>query len=146
VLAPRSQLEAEWHRTAPRTKQLVADVGVLRKLLDYLVRYDAFSFYYLLMKLQVASSEQASPSLWSVISLVYDSGFCVRSLNAGAIMFSMVRFHRLMSEAANQIFKKAKERVYRLVPVPASKSTSTKNPISSGKTMAVCSLCAQTIT
>ena len=62
-----SQLESEWHRTAPRTKQLVADVSVLRKLLDYLVRYDAFSFYYLLMKLQVASSEQLSPSLWSVL-------------------------------------------------------------------------------
>jgi DNA excision repair protein ERCC-4 len=59
-----SQLEAEWHRTPQRTKQLVTDVGVLRKLLDYLIRYDAFAFYYLLMKLQQASNEQATPSLW----------------------------------------------------------------------------------
>lgn len=59
-------MESEWHRTAPRTKQLVSDVSVLRKLLDYLIRYDAFAFYYLLMKLQVASSEQTSPSLWYV--------------------------------------------------------------------------------
>jgi hypothetical protein len=41
-------------------------VGVLRKLLDYLIRYDAFAFYYLLMKLQQASNEQATPSLWYV--------------------------------------------------------------------------------
>jgi hypothetical protein len=39
-------------------------MGVLRKLLDYLIRYDAFSFYYLLMKLQQASTDQATPSLW----------------------------------------------------------------------------------
>lgn len=64
LFVPCSQLESEWHRTVPRTKQLVADVAVLRKLLDYLIRYDAFSFYYLLMKLHVASSEQTSPSLW----------------------------------------------------------------------------------
>lgn len=59
-----SQLEAEWHRTPLRTKQLVTDLGVLRKLLDYLIRYDAFAFYYLLMKLQQASTEQATPSPW----------------------------------------------------------------------------------
>ena len=59
-----SQLESEWHRVAQRTKQLVTDVAALRKLLDYLVRYDAFAFYYLLLKLQQASSEQVVPSLW----------------------------------------------------------------------------------
>mgnify|MGYP006182946457 CR=1 FL=1 len=82
-------MEAEWHRTAPRTKQLVADVGVLRKLLDYLVRYDAFSFYYLLMKLQVASSEQASPSLWSVPYHCVSLAFVVSplSLNLCCISF-----------------------------------------------------------
>jgi hypothetical protein len=42
----------------------VADIGVLRRLLDYLIRYDAFSFYYLLMKLQQASTDQPTPSPW----------------------------------------------------------------------------------
>jgi DNA excision repair protein ERCC-4 len=65
-------LEADWHRTAPRTKQLVSDLGVLRKLLDYLIRYDAFSFYYVLMKLQAASAtpdQAAAPSQWLVLVL-----------------------------------------------------------------------------
>lgn len=60
----KSALDPEWHRIPFRTKQIVNDLGVLRKLLDYLVRYDAFSFYYLLLKLQVTSQEQTSPSLW----------------------------------------------------------------------------------
>lgn len=60
----RAQLDPEWHRIAFRTKQIVSDLTVLRKLLDYLVRYDAFSFYYLLTRLHAASRGQASPSLW----------------------------------------------------------------------------------
>ncbi len=60
----KAQLEPEWHRVTYRTRQLINDVSVLRKLLDYLIRYDAFSFYYLLLKIQAASTEQQSPSLW----------------------------------------------------------------------------------
>jgi DNA excision repair protein ERCC-4 len=60
----RNQLDADWHKISYKAKQLVTDLSTLRKLLDYLIRYDAFSFYYLLLKLQSASSEQASPSLW----------------------------------------------------------------------------------
>jgi DNA excision repair protein ERCC-4 len=60
----RNQLDADWHKISYKAKQLVTDLSTLRKLLDYLIRYDAFSFYYLLLKLQAASSEQASPSLW----------------------------------------------------------------------------------
>jgi DNA excision repair protein ERCC-4 len=57
-------LESEWHKLSLKTKQLMNDITTLRKLLDYLIRYDAFSFYYLLTKLQATSSEQSSPSLW----------------------------------------------------------------------------------
>ncbi|RYG69231.1 hypothetical protein EON64_03255 [archaeon] len=85
----RSQLDPDWHRIAFRTKQIVGDLTVLRKLLDYLVRYDAFSFYYLLMKLHAASKEQHSPSLW------------------------------LTTAAAEQIYKHAKARVYALLPSTA---------------------------
>ncbi len=96
----RSQLDADWHRISYKAKQLVTDLSTLRKLLDYLIRYDAFSFYYLLLKLQSASSEQISPSLW------------------------------LMSEAANHIFRLARERVYRVVPLrtAVSDSSSVANP------------------
>lgn len=60
----RSQLDPDWHRIPYRTKQIVTDLGVLRKLLDYLIRYDSFSFYYLLLKLKSNSNEQRSQSLW----------------------------------------------------------------------------------
>eukprot|EP01031_Cornospumella_fuschlensis_P029931 gene29931-36146_t len=85
----RMQLDPDWHRIAYRTKQIVGDLTVLRKLLDYLVRYDAFSFYYLLMKLHSASKEQLSPSLW------------------------------LTTAAAEQIYRHAKARVYALLPSTA---------------------------
>lgn len=91
----RSQLDADWHRISYKAKQLVTDLSTLRKLLDYLIRYDAFSFYYLLLKLQATSSEQMSPSLW------------------------------LMSEAANHIFRLARERVYRVVPLTDKKTQRT---------------------
>ncbi len=60
----RNQLDPEWHKVPFRSKQILNDMGVLRKLLDYLIRYDAFSFYYLLLKIQSASSEQQLPALW----------------------------------------------------------------------------------
>jgi hypothetical protein len=60
----RHQLDPDWHKISLRTKQLVNDMTTLRKLLDYLIRYDAFSFYYLLLKLQLASNEQQFPSMW----------------------------------------------------------------------------------
>lgn len=63
----RNQLDQDWHRITFRSKQLVADLTTLRKLLDYLINYDSFSFYYMLLKIQSASAEQMSPSLWFVI-------------------------------------------------------------------------------
>lgn len=60
----RNQLDPDWHKIPYRSKQILNDMGILRKLLDYLIRYDAFSFYYLLLKIQSTSSEQQFPSLW----------------------------------------------------------------------------------
>lgn len=90
----RRQLEPEWHRLSAKTKQLSADLTNIRKLLDFLLRYDAFSFYSFLCSLRAASSNtttQSSPSLW------------------------------LGTEAADQIFKRARDRMYVI----------TKNPLSS---------------
>jgi DNA excision repair protein ERCC-4 len=60
----RTQLEPEWHRVSPRTRQLVGDLSEIRKLLDYLLSYDAYTFYAYLLAFRAASSLQQSPSLW----------------------------------------------------------------------------------
>ncbi|KAI6126207.1 hypothetical protein EV401DRAFT_2226317 [Pisolithus croceorrhizus] len=41
----RRQLDPVWHKVGPKTKQLVGDLSTLRRLLTYLLSYDAFSFY-----------------------------------------------------------------------------------------------------
>lgn len=66
----RKLLDPDWHRISSRTKTLLSDLADLRKLLEYLLRYDAFSFYYFLLKLKKASADSinakasSSPSLW----------------------------------------------------------------------------------
>ena len=60
----RQQLDSEWHKLSPRAKQLISDLTTLRKLLDFLLRYDSFSFYSFLLTLRTASTLQISPSLW----------------------------------------------------------------------------------
>ena len=67
----RNHLEAEWHRTSYKTKQLMNDVTQLRKLLEYLLRYDACSFYSFLLSLKASSAaNQNSPSLWYSYAIV----------------------------------------------------------------------------
>ncbi|TRM61018.1 hypothetical protein BD626DRAFT_88683 [Schizophyllum amplum] len=44
-LVVRRQLDTIWHKVGPRTKQLVSDLGTLRKLLGYLLTYDPIQFY-----------------------------------------------------------------------------------------------------
>ncbi|KAF7366272.1 ERCC4 domain-containing protein [Mycena sanguinolenta] len=41
----RRQLDSVWHKTGPKTKQLVMDLGVLRRLLLYLLTYDPLQFH-----------------------------------------------------------------------------------------------------
>ncbi|KZT71130.1 hypothetical protein DAEQUDRAFT_688077 [Daedalea quercina L-15889] len=40
----RRMLDPVWHKVGPRTKQLVGDLAVLRRLLSYLLTYDAIAF------------------------------------------------------------------------------------------------------
>lgn len=56
----RRQLDPIWHTLGKRTKQLVSDLKTLRKLLDYLVRYDAVTY------LKYLDSVRASESFRSV--------------------------------------------------------------------------------
>ncbi|KAG5185903.1 hypothetical protein JKP88DRAFT_260432 [Tribonema minus] len=87
----RRQLDPEWHRVRPETRQLVADLSTLRKLLDYLFRYDCVTFYGFLQAVRAASAAGgrggggSAPSMW------------------------------LSMDAADRLFEQAKARVYRVV-------------------------------
>jgi Na+/proline symporter len=42
----REELEPQWHRISFKTKQLLGDLRTLRKLLQYLTRYDCVTMYW----------------------------------------------------------------------------------------------------
>jgi DNA excision repair protein ERCC-4 len=64
-MAIRAKLEADWHHVNFKTRQLASDLTQLRKLLDYLLCYDAYSFYSFLLSVKSSSvSMQHVPSLW----------------------------------------------------------------------------------
>ncbi|VFR02192.1 unnamed protein product [Cuscuta campestris] len=52
----RRQLDPIWHTLGKTTKQLVSDLKTLRKLLDYLVRYDAVTYLKYLDSLRASES------------------------------------------------------------------------------------------
>ncbi|KAI4327200.1 hypothetical protein L6164_019689 [Bauhinia variegata] len=52
----RRQLDPIWHTLGKKTKQLVSDLKTLRKLLDYLVRYDAVTYLRYLDTLRISES------------------------------------------------------------------------------------------
>lgn len=57
----RRQLDPIWHTLGKKTKQLVSDLKTLRKLLDYLVRYDAVTYLKYLDTLRVS---EGGRSVW----------------------------------------------------------------------------------
>ncbi|KAM0888139.1 hypothetical protein ACQ4PT_028499 [Festuca glaucescens] len=57
----RRQLDPIWHTLGKKTKQLVADLRTLRKLLDYLLRYDAVTYLKYLDTLRVSEGVR---SVW----------------------------------------------------------------------------------
>ncbi|KAJ6851610.1 putative DNA repair endonuclease UVH1 [Iris pallida] len=57
----RRQLDPIWHTIGRKTKQLVSDLRTLRKLLDYLVRYDAVTYLKYLDTLRVSEGVR---SVW----------------------------------------------------------------------------------
>jgi DNA excision repair protein ERCC-4 len=76
------QLEKDWHRLKPVTKQLSQDLKTLRTLFQSLIQYDCIKFYSLINSIKTMSASSRNPSMW------------------------------LLTPAANIMFKKAKERIY----------------------------------
>ncbi|XP_076044470.1 DNA repair endonuclease XPF mei-9 [Oratosquilla oratoria] len=54
------QLEPIWHQLSIRTKQLIADLKVLRTILEYLCQYDCVTFYNLVSSLQTTEKAMQS--------------------------------------------------------------------------------------
>lgn len=54
----RRQLDPEWHKLDPGTRQLVSDLGTLRQLLDFMFRYDCVTFYSFLQTVRAAATVQ----------------------------------------------------------------------------------------
>jgi DNA excision repair protein ERCC-4 len=88
------QLEHDWHRLKPPTKQLVQDLRTLRTLFQYLIHYDCVSFWKLINSIKTMSAASVSrhASMW------------------------------LLTPAADVLFRTAKERIYTIVvPKPTPK-------------------------
>lgn len=78
------QLEHDWHRLKPQTKQMVNDLRTLRTLFQYLVQYDCVAFWRLINSIRTMSAAARNPSLW------------------------------LLTPAADLLFRRAKDRLYRI--------------------------------
>ncbi|KDQ65067.1 hypothetical protein JAAARDRAFT_43863 [Jaapia argillacea MUCL 33604] len=97
-LIVRRQLDPVWHKVGPKTKQLVSDLATLRKLLSYLLTYDALAFHAYLETIIAANTTAPSGS-----AKQYQSPW-------------------LLTDAANIIFQVAKRRCYVMTSTSSSKS------------------------
>ncbi|KAG6333461.1 hypothetical protein ID866_5631 [Astraeus odoratus] len=93
----RRQLDPVWHKVGPKTKQLVGDLATLRRLLTYLLTYDALAFHAYLETL-IASNTTTS------------SGGARQNQSPW-----------MLTDAANVIFQTAKRRCYTLSKKSADK-------------------------
>ena len=91
------QLEHDWHRLKPQTKQLVQDLRVLRTLFQSLIQYDCVNFWKLINSIKTMSAASRNPSMW------------------------------LLQPAADMMFRKAKERIYKVVQ--GKPSAKVKKPV-----------------
>jgi DNA excision repair protein ERCC-4 len=78
------QLEHDWHRLKPQTKQMVHDLRTLRTLFQSLIQYDCVSFWKLINSIKAMGATSRNPSMW------------------------------LLMPAADMLFRKAKERIYKV--------------------------------
>ncbi len=88
------QLQHDWHRLKPSTKQLVNDLRQLRTLFHYLLQYDCISFWRLINNIKSMGASARTPSLW------------------------------LLTPAADHLFKTAKERIFTIVKPKATPKNS----------------------
>ncbi|KAI0916475.1 hypothetical protein AcV5_002963 [Taiwanofungus camphoratus] len=84
----RRILDPVWHKVGPKTKQLVGDLATLRRLLNYLLTYDALAFHAYLETLITSNT-------------VTESGAARQNQSPW-----------LLTDAANTIFQYAKRRSY----------------------------------
>jgi len=84
-LALSRQLDQDWHRLKPSTKNLVSDLRTLRSLLQYLIQYDCVKFWKLIQSIKAMSAASRYPSMW------------------------------LLEPTGEMLFQKAKERLYKIV-------------------------------
>ncbi|KAG8990563.1 hypothetical protein FRB90_001720 [Tulasnella sp. 427] len=59
----RRQLDSVWHKIGPKTKQLVGDLGTLRRLLNYLLTLDPITFHSYLESIVASNSSTSSHPL-----------------------------------------------------------------------------------
>lgn len=95
----RKQLDPIWHKVGPATKALVRDIGVLRRLVNYLLVYDPLQFHSYCQSLIEAAIAPATAS---------------SSAGSGKSQW-------MLTDAANIIFQAAKARCF--VDVPPNNQT-----------------------
>ncbi|KAJ3711019.1 hypothetical protein C8R42DRAFT_596493 [Lentinula raphanica] len=89
----RKQLDPIWHKVGPSTKALVRDLGVLRRLVSYLLVYDPLQFHsFCQVLVEAATSNTAEPGSGSGKS------------------------QWMLTDAANIVFQAAKRRCFVDVP------------------------------
>ena len=71
-------LDHQWNQLSGRTKQLVADIKVLRTILAYLTQYDCITFNNFLTSLRSHESEFMNKSLWMFMDAANSLFVCAR--------------------------------------------------------------------
>ncbi|KAI8838897.1 hypothetical protein BC829DRAFT_426126 [Chytridium lagenaria] len=87
----KSQLDPFWHKIGRKTKQVISDLGTLRRLLTYVGSYDCVTFYSFLDTIRAANTPNA----------------------ASALRPDFIQSPWLMLDAADTVFSQAKARVFR---------------------------------
>ncbi|WVZ55052.1 hypothetical protein U9M48_005766 [Paspalum notatum var. saurae] len=116
----RRQLDPIWHTLGKKTKQLVADLRTLRKLLDYLVRYDAVTYLKYLDTLRVSEGIR---SVW----ILADSSHKIFEL-AKRRVYQAVRADGVNASTDNKMGAPAKKRKMAHNSTKKGKETENKDP------------------
>ncbi|THU85938.1 hypothetical protein K435DRAFT_731891 [Dendrothele bispora CBS 962.96] len=104
----RKQLDPIWHKVGGTTKALVRDLGVLRRLVGYLLTYDPLQFHSYCQSLIAASNESSSSKNSS------DS--------------SVGKSQWMFTDAANIIFERAKYRCFLMNSASKGKTPASVKP------------------
>lgn len=95
----KSLLEPEWHKLSWKIKNLVTDLTTIRNLFDFLLRYDAITFYSHLMALKQAAMD----------TTIRSGSTKQSAANQKSLWLTTV--------AADEIFRYSWERLFESVPI-----------------------------